>query len=162
MNPIHYHTFGPEDFVCTLTQAKKLMELGVRQKSLFYYATTQEGDTGLCIDYSYIRSSELAMLEIDTWDGLNNCFFKQVHLKTEGEIIAHYSAFTVTELLSMLREFSAFYPSLTSDATNEKFYWKWIMQNDEITLDGIGDKEAEALADMLITLIQNGLITVGN
>lgn len=80
-----------ENQVCNLELAKRLKELGVKQKSLFHYS---------------VPVPERAESEIDkkTLKGCATEIFQQEMSKRWGKCFDEFSAFTVAELGEMLEE----------------------------------------------------------
>jgi hypothetical protein len=138
-----------EKQVCSLELAKRLKELGVKQESLFYYQNNPYNNGKDCIDLMIVERSSI-----------NN---ENVIMNTqcENEDNPKYSAFTVAELGEML-------PILIKDGSN-LIIWPYL-KNDkkvwDIDYNGheesdetfVSDTEADARAQMLIYLIENGLV----
>ena len=138
-----------QDQVCTLEQAKKLKELGVIQKSIFCLIGGDNPDLQNFTPY-YIRLTE------DARTSVGSSWYKH-----------RISAFTVAELGVMLPEY---YPSWRFKFKDQ---YKWIATVicspkpdgiDDIhtahEFDRIADTQAEALATLLIALLEENVITV--
>jgi len=141
------------DQVISLELAKRLEELGVKQESLFYYQNNPYNDGTECID-----------LMIKEWESENN---ENIIINTEceNEDNPKYPVFTIAELLDKLP--SALYGSSLqlmkgiNFGENEPLYYG---RYDMILMD-FGCMEtwpdknpANALAKMLIYLIENGIL----
>lgn len=124
-----------EDQVCTLEQAKKLRELGITQDSLFYW--------------------------IDRAGQSRVVFEKNIEFLDQLPII---SAYTVAELGEML-PYS--YLVVSDKVLGERIFTIWKL-DDRLKLDNISglhkyyENEAEARADLLIHLIENGIVSPSN
>lgn len=124
-----------EQQVCSLKLAKRLKELGVKQESLWWWASRMEGDeeaSVLCDDRNWTR------------------YYKDVF----GWV--RLSAFTVAELGEMLPNFIVF------ERTNEDNRWR-CFSTKEVGTGSYpslqwGDTEADARAKMLIYLLENKLV----
>lgn len=152
-----------EDQVCSLEYAKKLKELGVKQESAFSWCKPSEDDSfwkdenqkykDFQLYFNYENFPYVNICDDGTWNSLSldgcGCCEDNAMLG-EG-----YSAFTVAELGAML--------------PNEFKFGTTIYRNiayDEITSVLVGgaekifmcDTEANARAQMLIYLLENGLI----
>lgn len=137
--------------VCSLEQSKRLKELGVSCKTLFYWS-----------DCSKPREPEIFELTYQSYT--SKCGWK--------EEVNYYPAFTVAELGVMLPqnfEDGSFITMRVNeewiDLNNEREYMRgrWIIHpiNDDSVSDNIPDytTEAEARAAMLIYLLENNLTT---
>lgn len=166
------------DQVTNLEISKKLKELGVKQKSLFYYQNIPYSNGEKCI--------ELMIVEVKSNNGENVI----MNTETENDDNPKYSAFTASELMQLLpyhitttepEPFNSYrlyisgsvivknpecidpirthivnYRSDTYDMNNPISLLKYIMRN-------IWDENpANALAKMLIYLIENELINKEN
>lgn len=128
--------------VCTLQQAKRLKELGIEQESsLAYYYT---GDTSTNVDHLLFRLSG------SSDDPYNLCF----------------AAFTVSELFQMIPEGSTF-----GGDWYMRYCWKGISFGYNRKNAGLPhieqawykpDEIAIALADLLIHLLENNLVTASD
>ena len=137
-----------EDQVCSLELAKRLKELGVKQKSLFYWTTFENHSSP--IEKRNIEHKTI-IGEWEKSDYKERSFLKKIKF---------YSAFTVAELGEML-------PAMISGAPLEMLKG-YIFGETKPTYcaryfnaDLIGEpceKEADARAKMLIYLLENGLI----
>jgi hypothetical protein len=120
--------------VVSLELAKKLKELGVTQRSLFYWSR-------------YGRDT----IPEDDYD----VYFQSVVFKIGTKEIEYFSAFTVAELGEMLpRGYMSFHNSLN----------KWYCEDLDTFIQPHYkaeeyDTEADARAKMLIYLLENNLIT---
>lgn len=132
--------------VCTLEQAKRLKELGVRADALFYHITNVAvpSDGGVKM-----------FSETQSW--------KRFRKVEDGGVIKYYPAYTVAELGLALRAYSGIGHSFYNEHTHRgKGGW-----GHTHTIWGKGiqpildyyDSEAEARAAMLIHLLENGFIT---
>ena len=128
-----------EDQVCSLSQAKKLRDLGVKQESQFYY------DRYGCV--KFIDS-------VVSW-GYEQTFRSEYFLddKNSPEPEDIYSAFTVAELGEMI---DARYSSHKSDDKYDNNLGKYFCHSTRIGEKRFyGKTEAECRADALIYLIQS-------
>lgn len=135
-----------EQQVCTLEQAKRLKELGVKQESNFYY------NNG-AVWYLY---------DVTDW-GMQTQFYEEClndeRLPERDDII---SAFTVVELLELLPPRT----SITKGNTHYHCRYWWGKYLDGVLREGVKENSwhgtksihaAESLAAMLIYLIENNL-----
>lgn len=149
-----------EDQVCGLELARKLKELGVKQESLFYWKerrgigseyTSNFGDPELRISPHHVSS--LIAMEPDR--------------KPDGQFTRTFSAFTVAELGEIMTKAghgSVSHFGDTACATLVKKQWwvtggEWIVPKQKYSHLETDEKWADALAKMLIHLIENGIIT---
>jgi hypothetical protein len=119
-----------KDIVCSLEHAKRLNELGVKQESLFYWSIDGE-------DPQIIMP-----MKID-------------NITVEISSKEKYSAFTASELGEML-------PAMISTIRETDGHWSFV-HGDNISIDMKSFpiyKEVDARAQLLIHLIENGLIEV--
>lgn len=153
------------DQVCTLSQAKRLKELGVRQESLFSWCGDEtkrlmdNGKDGLAIsDWVYLDSTIPA----------NNQEADHRSMVPSAKPFA--AAFTVAELSVMLPDY---YPSWRFKVNESIEERKWIATiicgpkppgiddiHTESAFDRWGKTQAEALATLLIALLETEVITV--
>lgn len=125
-----------ESQVCSLELAKRLKELGVKQKSFFKYEVKKDG------------------------------YLTIYHSKATSCANEYYSAFTVAELGEMLpHSLQADTASKNNSILeiNKNLNNRWILvyavhSNLPPTICIIDDNEANARAKMLISLIENSLI----
>ena len=153
-----------EQQVVSLDLARKLKELGVKQESAFYwekqYSGSREGKYDLAC-YKY-----WGCYECDTEDGRCSCDLREIAKTTKydgqsgfDETDA-YAAFTVAELGEMLPQ--AF--KVWRDGSIENPMWKCSQFTDDYNsanINGLwshGNTMAEALAKMLIYLIEKGIV----
>lgn len=123
-----------KDIVCSLEHAKRLKELGVKQDSLFYWDAWYVGGK--------FRNADLAASRM----GYEN---------NETLSCENYSAFTASELGEML-------PAMISTIRETDGHWSFV-HGDNISIDIKSFpiyKEVDARAQLLIHLIENGLIEV--
>jgi len=125
-----------QDQVCTLEQAKKLKELGVRQQSAFKY------------NQNLYETDKAGELEEGVWTIWYNDF---------PCLENQYSAFTVAELGVMLPSETL---TIRRGSEDSKFpNWEWENEGEEKGW-GCFDTEASARADHLIMLLQKDIIKV--
>lgn len=140
-----------ENQVCNLELAKKLKELGVKQKSLFHYS---------------VPVPERAESEIDkkTLKGCGTEIFQQEMSKRWGKCFDEFSAFTVAELGEIL-PIRIIQKGTEKYLTCRKVFIGWkcgyfslyaYSPRNEIAYS----KEADARAKMLVYLLENDLITL--
>ena len=151
------------DQVCTIEHAKRLKELGVSQESLFYHYVAPH-DNG-CDEYW--ETNEV---------GYRSWFVNASNPEDESEGCTYYvngtdqySAFTVAELSQMLPDY---YPSWRFKVNEKSEDVKWVATVicgpkpqgiDDIhtahEFDRFGKTQAEALATLLIALLETNVIT---
>lgn len=146
-----------EDNVCTLAQAIKLKELGVKQDSLFYHFPNPNAD-------EIIKEHKLSPYYIELGDNCMNQDSLVRKFVLDGFYNKTYSAFTVGELGELMQEY------VLTQYNTHGGYWEWKLlkydsdlpmgfevkaENDEF------NTEAEARADMLIYLLENKIIKLG-
>jgi hypothetical protein len=138
-----------KDQVCTLEQAKKLKELGVDQRSLWYWEVLKlTGVEGVAKERITVR-------------------FNIGHPISSGVVEQQYSAFTVAELGIMLPNVSGDYVTSSyyndhmglwyceyrklsvKDNDHEPYDETWVLEKEEE-----GETEAEARATLLIVLLE--------
>lgn len=147
-----------ESQVCSLELSKKLLTLGVKQNSLWYWCDTFSDDWKLCYTNNYENDN---------------------YLKDLQEEKAAYSAFTVAELFELLpafidtkmdEPFNNFYLQIQKRTVeNIKYIGVYVcdsMPGEEIRnplyqmqskVRSYSSKLADCLAEMLIFLLENGL-----
>jgi hypothetical protein len=135
-----------QDQVCTLEQAKKLSELGINQKSLFYYTQDNTPLNSNLATWGYRQENMPVYVK----------YLRQSDIST-SDLFFEYSAFTVAELGMML-------PSETLTIRRGSEYlefpnWEWENEGQQKGW-GCFDTEASARADHLIMLLENNLIKV--
>lgn len=121
-----------EDQVVSLELAKKLKELGVKQESLFEWSTTQNG-----------QNISLHETLLPSHRNFNSPYYKS------------YSAFTASELWELLPK--------TSHDKNSHILSAFKMINQRVgygPLYSSGETLVEAMAKLLIKLLENKLITL--
>jgi len=125
-----------EDQICSLELAKRLKELGVKQKSLFVYGKALEQDA-----------------EIELFINFNTPKFFNCRTHSFNYIDKDfYSAFTVAELGEGLGD------GIVSGKFRDKYY---CFDYKIAEIDWREDNtEANARAKMLIYLIENGLVKI--
>lgn len=129
-----------EDIVCSLELAIKLKELKVNQDSLFYHVQGIWNETGDVVDkivtdkYTVDKMSETKRIE--------------------GMSTNNYSAFTLSELAEMLPDFFSSYKD------DNKYYMAWNDKKWKLLgkFKSGEDKASDAMAKMLIHLLENQLI----
>lgn len=138
-----------ESQVCSLELAKKLKELGVKQKSVFYWTRDSL--------YGWQLKREGELFEGSEWE----------HFECDGDVFA----FTVAELGEMLparingfelriEKRDLFPPGEKVGIEWEVAYYE-LGYEDELRFDKqAADTEADARAKMLIYLIENKIMTV--
>ena len=133
-----------EDQVCSLELAKKLKELRVKQKSIFYWHKRFLGDSFYLIKW----------IDYNHYD-MDSKIFKD-HFPD------HYSAFTVAELGEMLPENIHIFMLKVGKEEIPIWFCEAGECNGEATnWEETNDKnQANAIAKMLIHLIENNLIEV--
>ncbi len=138
-----------EQQVTSLEISKKLKELGVKQKSLFYHYQKKRPKNPNMHEFDYCQKDQ-------KW-----CLWWKP-LKQEGRLYRIYSAFTVAELGGML-------PNVLQIEDGGSTVWleiikitKWEVQYVEGSAEPIFKKqdesEANARGKMLIYLLENKLI----
>lgn len=146
-----------EQQVCTIELAKKLKDLGVKQKSIYFHWATdieQDGLTWWTISEKEPRKGKRVR-----------------QLSTPEHNRSPVSAFTVAELGEMLpisitrkdkQKFSpAFYKNRGDFSDEVRWsieYSSYSLDNGEIEVQRVGDTEADARAKMLIYLVENHLV----
>lgn len=149
-----------ESQVCTLEQALKLKALGVTQKSYFTWLEVSNGDDEgdfqkpgvewhpvLCVENKFMESLYAVSYVDPDWT------------TSDGEFCGmrdNAAAFTVAELGQMCG--SETYTQRTGTETSEYANWEWV---DDSRREAMGPfaTEAEARADMLIRMLENGSLT---
>lgn len=132
-----------ENQVVSLELAKKLKELGVKQKSLFYYAITKPND--------------LKPTSLEWYKDI-----EKVNKVLPNYIEELYSAFTVAELGEMLPgNTSGLYFVTQKGLMGNSWYVDalTVVGHSKVCLT-TAETEADARAKMLIHLIENKLITL--
>jgi hypothetical protein len=121
--------------VCSLEQAKKLKELGVKQESLFYFVEEEVS----------VADYHTALVWKIEYEG-NQAYVEDIEWETR------ISAFTASELGEMLRSSNddIIYHTSTTKVALEIFDGEYF--SSEI--------EADARAEMLIYLLENKLISL--
>lgn len=128
-----------EDQVCSLELAKRLKELGVKQKSHFYWKEFEFRDG------AKPPRSEWRVIHIEGWP--------PIPYEYQGgglQFPKAYSAFTVAELGEMLPE-----PFVSSKTYGQYEVWCKVKSKKAILR---ANTEADARAKMLIHLIETGVI----
>ncbi len=152
-----------EKQVVSLELAKKLKELGVKQKSIFYWSKDKERK-----EFSLDMGTPSGVY----WDGVWMGYRVSEEEKKTAKPCPIYSAFTVAELGEMfpvsveLQEETCWF-----DCTKTKFKYRcgytwdhsgevgWGRYSDAVPhAVGVADTEADARAKMLIYLIENKLV----
>ena len=136
--------------VCSLELAKRLKELGVKQDSLFYYRAWENPLAGI------FKESDV---NEERW---RIYFYEDKYSKSRDWEI---SSFTVAELGEMLPDLLS---SLTASGSDKQFIYQknngihgigyWEGGNKQVFPIFSSSKEADARAQMLIYLLENGLI----
>lgn len=148
-----------ENQICTIEQARKLRELGIIQDSLFYHFPNPNIE-------SIRRKYDIPEYNIVSGSMYPHKQFKNIRtLVIDGLFENTYSAFTVAELSVMLGDF---YPSWSFNCGK-----KWIatkINKDDIkdglhiltadAFDRFADTQAQALATLLISVIETGFMKV--
>lgn len=133
-----------EDQVCSLELAKKLKELGVRQESAFYWQIIKKG---ICFAGSKPSEKDVVTLE-------------RCHEYNEDEFVEYVSAFTVAELGELMKGQGMGVTAYSNLIVNE--WWirggNWIVEKQQYDHLETDSKWADALAKMLIHLIENGIV----
>jgi len=125
-----------EDQICSLELSKRLKELGVPQKSLFYWIASHKNDGSFRLGQTTIESR----------------FAKKDRL---------YSAFTASELGEMFPDDGYTYFSFkTKKADDSRLFWIAKRSNGQDAHYEEDFTEVSARAKMLIYLIENKLIEV--
>lgn len=124
-----------ENQVCSLELAKKLRELGIKQKSL----------------WSWTLSCDMGSTAQDIQEGIMRICLHNAASKSNN--IENYSAFTVAELGEMLSKYGK--RAFATWKTSEDWYCFDINERD---FKQYADTEANARAKMLIHLIENKLV----
>lgn len=150
-----------EQQVCTLDQAKRLKELGVIQNSLWHWIYPEKETVLSSMQGIYHRSLVVEMLSDANEDGEDNQF---PHLNA--------SAFTVSELGVMLPRYYPSWRFLEEGGQNELWIATIIGQpqgferdKEDVydirtvaAFDRYGKTQAEALANLLISLLETKTI----
>lgn len=141
-----------EDQVCNLEYAKRLKELGIKPKSLFYWVEFR--------NESSPKEQWKNVYSVVIRKGKRNAYRERGYLKD----LRIYSAFTVAELGEMLPKeiisntIHYFYSQVPS---GDKKYWIIFYRNSFSEMpdcEEYDENEANARAKMLIYLIENGHI----
>jgi hypothetical protein len=138
-----------EHQVCTLEQAKKLKELGVLQQSIWYWQKMKEP-------------------VIEGCSNLRLQLFADVHHPISSSVVEkNYSAFSSAELGAMLPDDEAFDINTFLNNRTLQWYCAVLKRDDEDSeleydwiFDGVGNTDAEARANALISLLEKNLINV--
>jgi hypothetical protein len=140
-----------ENQVCTLEQAKKLKELGVKQDSLFWYTQDKTPNNPNLNLYGWPQESMPVII----------MFGQQSKIST-SDVYVEYSAFTVAELGVML-QYVGVYSSVNSVLGNWAIHHVNGYADYELRQPGNFNNyqwEAEARAAILIELLEDKKITV--
>jgi hypothetical protein len=140
--------------VCSLELSKKLKELGVKQDSLFYYASYS-------IHENELASNELIFF-IDNKRNVISSGFSWF-CDDESPIDQKYSAFTASELLELLpTEISyqqiSHYLSIISRGNYYNVHYRQFANDQFIPVSLSDETLTNTLAQTLIFLIEKGLI----
>lgn len=159
-----------EDQVCTLEQAKRLKELGVKNTALNYY-------------YQYICNGETTypVIPINNWTGYKFEYDDSLVRALDGESSNEiYAAYTVAELGEMLPcriwvgddMYSLFFWKADknwhkiSTGTETSYHYEYQFVNAAELIEVLGNHQcgghtdAEGRASMLITLLENKLLII--
>ncbi len=127
--------------------AKKLKELGIKQKSYFYWIKEDISDFNIaisCKNVDFIYMDDYGFNVIDT------------KFSFKIDVTDYYSAFTVSELGEMLPR--RIYTKRYLKCRIIENTWACINKHNHVTTLGL--TEADARAIMLIYLIKNNIIEV--
>ena len=116
--------------------SKKLEKLGVKQESLWWWIKTR------------VRSNNTTWK--DEWIIADKCNYIDPNSNLDT-CIEHYSAFTVAELGKLLPDYY--------ETSHNRAYW--LCKPNSVDFYEIADTEADARGLMLIYLIENNLIKIG-
>jgi hypothetical protein len=128
-----------EQQVCTLEQAKRLKELGVKQESLFYHYVTYSQKDGQSMGIFYTKA-----------DAEKKQHEYRYNWNCPTEL---FSAYTVAELGEIL-------PSSHYSTNNEYLGWRCYNGDNKEIINVYANNEAECRAAAIIHLLEQKIITV--
>jgi hypothetical protein len=137
-----------ENYVCTLTQAKRLKELGieqdsfVEQNSLFYF-TPEE----LTFDATY-EESQYQKYNSD-YEGI---IITTVYLSEWDNSLSSIPAFTSQELEELIVKELGPFTTFTQSVANESMFYFILSEQNDVKYNY--DSEAHARAEFLIYLLE--------
>lgn len=146
-----------KQFFCTLEQAIQLKDLGIKQLSLFYFfpnPNTNEIQQKYNLDPYQIRYGKEFILK--DYDTIQTNVLNGIYNKT-------YSAFTASELILLLFSKATYIKrqliKLNDNKNLRSFYYSTKIRFGLKLYESRYINEAESLAELLIKLIQDEIIT---
>lgn len=142
---------GLYDQICSLEYAKKFKELGIKQKSLFYYVSNDDKEYEIAFAHN-----DISLLDYD-----KEFAYRYSSVEAEGYVRAKYiySAFTVAELEYFFPHEFEYSVTINKGNLLNEFDGIQLFAQGSITL---GNNHASILALLLIENIKKGTIKVEN